>query len=61
MYSLTPSYPPLTMEQPNIPYKVIKEALIADSNYWRTISTPYDDAEEDKVEIDDYPEGEEQW
>ena len=49
------------MEQPNIPYKVIKEALIADSNYWRTISTPYDDAEEDIVEIDDYPEGEEQW
>tara|TARA_B100000131_G_scaffold176551_1_gene170450 strand:+ start:689 stop:835 length:147 start_codon:yes stop_codon:yes gene_type:complete len=48
------------MEQPNLPYKVIKEALIADANYWRTISTPFDD-EEELIEMDDYPEGEEEW
>ena len=60
MDTVTPSYPPLTMEQPNLPYKVIKEALIADANYWRTISTPFDD-EEEVIEMDDNPEGEEEW
>ena len=43
------------------PYDILKEAIIADAEYWNGIHTPYDSPKrpylgKDEVEYDDYPD-----
>jgi len=62
MTTVNPPQSPRTMYEPNLPYEVLKQALIADAEYWNGIQTPYDPPKErpylgeDMTEYDDYPD-----
>tara|TARA_B100000427_G_scaffold106558_1_gene88415 strand:+ start:3908 stop:4114 length:207 start_codon:yes stop_codon:yes gene_type:complete len=57
----TPLESPTTMDPLSQPYDILKEAIIADAEYWNGIQTPYDTPKrpylgEDETMYDDYPD-----
>ena len=57
----TPLESPTTMDPLSQPYNILKEAIIADAEYWNGIQTPYDTPKrpylgEDETMYDDYPD-----
>ena len=61
MTTVTPLKSPTTMDPLSQPYDILREAIIADAEYWNGIHTPYDSPKrpyhgKDEVEYDDYPD-----
>ena len=62
MTTVTPLKSPTTMDPLSQPYNILKEAIIADAEYWNGIQTPYDTPKErpylgeDETMYDDYPD-----
>ena len=59
MTTVTPLKSPTTMDPLSQPYDILKEAIIADAEYWNGIHTPYDTPKrpylgEDETMYDDY-------
>ena len=61
MTSVTPLKSPTTMDPLSQPYDILREAIIADAEYWNGIHTPYDSPKrpylgKDEIEYDDFPD-----